>query len=558
MPLRAAQLFVRSDSLDALAEALGAALAASQRALGQPSSGEARRGLAMVAGGWGAICLDAMDHGLARALASRIAGPVLALDLDGSRLWLETATFDPGATLAAGAGTETREDGAPREEATTASDLRDAEAAAWTLLDELGIPPALRLLALASIETVDADHAEALPAVLFEAREDATEVWPAGAVPPERTSELPVEPDLIVESAAGEARALEVRRLSGLAATPELAAALAAIEEAQARRIARALAAVSDGERVPLPAFTYDFAQAHELWPLLQQARAQRPWLRAALAQAPLTHAGFTALCKGALERELPAAPIARSHALCIELANGLRAQLAEPFDDYLGSLDEALAADALVASVLARLARPATPVSARPPAQVLAQLLPVVAGPALEEGRAQAEVAGSLRAALVLDDGESVLPVLSADLAALGLDEEAAFEEAVATLDARTLAAPGGLTWFDLDHGRVVVSDFADPAGASRLLTPLGRELILQILGAPSCLGAAPTRDTLLACEGDDPDAVAWLREEAQRRFEEGPFPVDPGIVRLTEEGVDAVAGHWELQSGLEQEGEE
>ena len=35
----------------------------------------------------------------------------------------------------------------------------------------------------------------------------------------------------------------------------------------------------------------------------------------------------------------------------------------------------------------------------------------------------------------------------------------------------------------------------------------------------------------------------MQWLREEARRRFDEGPFPALPGIFQVTEEGVDPVA---------------
>jgi hypothetical protein len=106
-----------------------------------------------------------------------------------------------------------------------------------------------------------------------------------------------------------------------------------------------------------------------------------------------------------------------------------------------------------------------------------------------------------------------------------------------VANVEARTLERPEGFEWFDLEQGRVVVADFDDPAGAGRLLAAGARAMLLQILGG-SCIAAAPTRDSLLACE-DEPDAVAWLRGEARRRFEEGPFPIDPGLVRVSGEGV-------------------
>jgi hypothetical protein len=231
----------------------------------------------------------------------------------------------------------------------------------------------------------------------------------------------------------------------------------------------------------------------------------------------------------------------ARAHALRLELESGLRVPLAAAYAKYLPSLDEERAVRSVVEALRARLASRPVPLGRR--AAALPGLLPVVAGPSLAEDLASAEVAGNLRAALVHDDGGRILPIRIADLDGLELGLEEAFQRAVENLDARTLAAPQGLTWFDLDHGRVVVSDFDDAAGAARLLTPKGREMILHILDADSCLCAAPTRDTLLACESDDPDAVAWLREEAQRRFEEGPFPVLPDLLMLTEEGLDPVA---------------
>ncbi len=519
VPLRAAQLFVRTPSLDALAEALGPAL---QR----PPEGATFKLVAVLAGseGWATLVLERIDYQLAKRLSEQLPGEVLALDLDGARLFLQVRRFTRGE-----AG-----------RLSTEPLGRDVEVVAWDLLASLGVPEALRLLPLSSVETVEADHEEALPALLVEMRHEKIEVWAVGAIPPTRAADAPVEPDLLVESAAGEARALEVRRLPAVPATAQLAEALVAIEEAQAQRIARKLAASTDDERIPRPAFAYEMQQAAKLEPLLQAARAQRPWMRRLLASSPLSHAGFTARCRAAIESAC-GAPVARAHALRLELASGLRVPLAAPYAKYLESLDESSAIRAVVDALRARLALRPPPLGCREAA--LPGLLPVVAGPSLAADRAFAEVAGNLRAALVHDDGGRILPIRIEDLAALELGPEDAFQHAVDNLDARTLAAPGGLTWFDLEHGRVVVSDFDDAAGASRLLTPKGREMILHILDTDACLAAAPTRDTLLACERDDPDALAWLREEAQRRFEEGPFPALPDLLRLTEEGLDPVA---------------
>ena len=528
MPLRAAQLFVQTPSLDALAGALAPAL---QRH-GRPPGGAGLELLALHAGGWAALVLARIDYELARLLSRELEAEVLALDLDGARLFLQTRRFlrgDPGRLVVEPIG-------------------RDVEEVAWALLAGLGVPESLRLLPLSSIQTVAPEHGEALPALLAELRHDAIELWPAGAIPPARAAEVPVEPDLLVESAAGEARALEVRRLPAVPSTPRLAEALVAVEEAQARRIARKLAASTDAERIPRPAFSYQTRAAQALEPLLQAARARRPWMRRLLASSPLSHAGFTARCRAAIESGC-AVQVARAHALRLELGSGLRVPLAAAYAKYLGSLDEGVAMREVVEALRGRLSLPPAPLDSREAA--LAGLLPVAAGPSLDADLASAEVAGDLRAALVHDDGGRILPIRSKDLAALGLDLEDAFQRAVDNLDARTLAAPEGLTFFDLEHGRVVVSDFDDAAGASRLLTPKGRAMILHILDADVCLAAAPTRDTLLACERGDGDALAWLRDEAQRRFEEGPFPVLPDLLRLTEEGLDPVAAEDLAASG-------
>ena len=67
-------------------------------------------------------------------------------------------------------------------------------------------------------------------------------------------------------------------------------------------------------------------------------------------------------------------------------------------------------------------------------------------------------------------------------------------------------------------------------------------RSLLLQLLG-PACYAAVPTRDTLLACAGEDPDALAWLRGEAAQRYAEGPFPVAAEVFVVTQEAVSPLA---------------
>lgn len=520
VPLRAAQIFVRTASLESFAEGLLPALQEHSR----PPEGAGLRFLALLDQGWAAIVLERIDYELARRLSEQVDEELLTLDLDGARLFLQTRRFNrgkPGRLLTEPLG-------------------RDVEVVAWELLASLGVPAALRLLPLAAVEPVTPDHAEALPALLVELKPENIELWTVGAIPPDRGDEAPVEPDVVVESAAGESRALEVRRLPAVPATARLAEGLVAIEEAQAQRIARKLAAVTDAERIPKPTFAYELKAAGKLEPLLQGARARRPWLRQLMETAPLSHAGFSARCRAAIEEEL-GQQVARVHGLRLELSSGVRVPLGPLYSKYLATLGEELAVRSALDALRPRLQQRAQVPRVRE--AFLSGLLPVVAGPSLPSERASAEVAGDLRAALIHDDGGRILPVLSEDLVAVGVELEDAFQRAVDALDARTIAAPEGLTWFDLEHGRAVVSDFDDAAGAARLLTPKGREMILHILGTDACLAAAPTRDTLLACARGDPDAVDWLREEAQRRFEEGPFPALPELFRLTEEGVDPVA---------------
>jgi len=174
-------------------------------------------------------------------------------------------------------------------------------------------------------------------------------------------------------------------------------------------------------------------------------------------------------------------------------------------YEVYLSSLDAEAAAEQLARETRALVEAKAQAISVE-------HLLPTL-------------VAGE--AGLICDDGKWIRPVLPEDLVALGLDFEAALERAVARADALTDAAPAGIRWFDLEHGRVVVCEFADAGCAGRLLSRQVRELLLHILGADFALAAAPTRDALLACAADDDEGAAWLAEEARRRFSEGPFPI-------------------------------
>ena len=141
---------------------------------------------------------------------------------------------------------------------------------------------------------------------------------------------------------------------------------------------------------------------------------------------------------------------------------------------------------------------------------------------------RAAREIAPGIHAVLLHDDGVRIAPVLTADLR---IDFESALENAIANMDARTDAAPEGIRWFDLEHGRVVICEFPDSACAGRLLSRRARELLLSVLGDDFALAAAPTRDALLACSADDGEGAAWLRDEAARRFAEGPFPIAPTL---------------------------
>lgn len=545
MPLRAVQIFVQCESAEALAAALDRAL----RRQKAPAVHE-RRLVALHTEGWAVLLEEGhADGGLARLLSELCGGRSLALELDGAGLSLrlrEYASGEPG-------------------DVAEAKRFEDVEGRAWSVLRSLQVPPSLRLFALDEVELfepgpelADGEGLFALEAFVSQA---GVRIERRRAAPPERREgkEPPAAPDLMVESQAGEARAFEVRTLQGGPPSADELSLLAEVEEVQARRLASQLAATADEGRIARPGFVYQTAGGAPGLDegLLGRARARRPWLQRLFdpdKPAPLSHAGFTALCHGALTREHPEARVLRAHALRLELASAaggvsLRVPLAAAYADYLfddRDDPEAHAAE-VVASTRALCAAPLAPLSAWTQEELLAALLPTVIpatlaanGPA---GRASDLFTLSLSSALLVDDGTRIAPVDQATLALLGISYDDALDRAVANSDARTLAAPEAISYFDLEQGRVLLCDFDDPGGAGRLLSPLARSLFLQILGGV-CYAASPTRDSLLACSPEEPEALAWLIEESRRRFSEAPFPIHPGLVQVTEEGAFEVAG--------------
>jgi hypothetical protein len=216
----------------------------------------------------------------------------------------------------------------------------------------------------------------------------------------------------------------------------------------------------------------------------------------------------------------------------------------------FFSSLNEEEAAGELAGRVRELLAHPVPPVAEW--LGVLEGLLPtLVAGD--PGGRAAVEIAPGLHAALLCDDGQRIAPVRKEDLEALRVSPDDAIERALANADALTEKFPEAVRWFDVEHGRLVSCDFPDPGGAGRLLSATARELLLQILDEPRALAATPTRDSLLACAADDPDGAAWLRDEARRRFEEGPFPIHAGLWLITADSLQPVAGSASEPSGDE-----
>jgi hypothetical protein len=251
------------------------------------------------------------------------------------------------------------------------------------------------------------------------------------------------------------------------------------------------------------------------------------------------------ASARALLGAELPEALVLRAHGTALELRHpdaadaSLLLQLRPRWEAVLrGEAPEPAqggAGDPLLVDLRRRLQKPPLGGSALDRAQLLAGLLPTLT---VRPEPGSELLAGPLYAALLFADGERVVPVRLPDLAAHGLSWDEALARALANADLLTAAAPSGLLWFDLELGRVALTDFDDPAGAGRLLSPFFRSLLLRLFDG-DCLAAAPTRDTLLACAPSDPEAVAWLREEAARRHAEGPFPLDPALALVDEAGV-------------------
>jgi hypothetical protein len=522
--LRTSQVFVRAGSLDDLGEALRLAL----QKVGRPA--EERTLIALWAAGWGTVVEERLDARLAQSLSEQL-GMALALELDGGALALSMRSWNAGEP-----GEEERDPAPPR--------FRDVEAVAWEVLEYLGVPPALRLLPLGQIEL--RQDGQGVPAVLAQADPQRSEMSPVLAVPPLRTEELPVDPDVVVESAAGEARAVEVRNLPEGIPNETWAETLAEIEEAQSRRLLRALSH-RDEPRVPRPTFAYRTLQALRMEKLLAQARQRRPWLARLLdpeREPPLSRAGFTALCRARLAAELPEAKVARAHGTHLELLVApetcVRAPVQELYEKkIIFSLDEEGAAGGLVARVRELLSQPVPPVAEWNGA--LEGLLPTILSgdPA---GRAAVPIAPGFYAALLCDDGQRIAPVQRRDLEALRVSPDEAIERALANAEALTGKFPESVRWFDAEQGRVISCDFADPGGAGRLLSATMRDLLLRILDEPRACAATPTRDSLLACAAHDPQAEDWLRDEARRRFEEGPFPIDPRLWLITADSLQPV----------------
>jgi hypothetical protein len=193
-----------------------------------------------------------------------------------------------------------------------------------------------------------------------------------------------------------------------------------------------------------------------------------------------------------------------------------------------------------VVEAVRALLAEPLPPLAGLPLEALLAGLLPSVAlaPPAGSEERATAPLAGPLRAALLHHDGARIREVPPAALAAAGLTFDQALQRACQNVEALTLAQPRGVSYFDLDEGRVVLFDFDDPAGAGRVLSAQARGLLNDLLGEP-CLCTVPTRDALLACSMLEPEAIQWVQEESRRRALEGPFALAPTLLVVTRDSV-------------------
>ena len=558
MPVRAAQLLVRTPSLEALGEQLGRALRRQKLA-----AGAVRTLTVLHQSGWACLLEQGrVDFGLARLLSEQ--GEVHALDLDGSRFALRLRSFRGGEP-----GPQRQE---PAERGPLLPLVCDVEQEAWDFLRELGVPPALRLCVAEEVRLFEPGAAEgavegaagldALRIVLTEAGLQATL---ARGLPPERSEgrSPPARPDSLVESKAGESLALEVRRLPDLVPTAEAADALAAVEEQAALRLCLELGPLLEQERIPRPAFAYETSVIADLAPLMETAREARPWLSRlcdAGIPAPLSHGGFAARSRALLAVAVPDARVLRVHGLRLEVRHPGAPDAALLFDlaarwqaALLGEEPEPdpatpHAPSALVDEVDLRLREPLLPLAELPRSAFLAGLLPTLwtgddaaffpSAPLpglLPAAPGAAQAALVPRVGLLCDAAGQLRPVEAAALSAHGLGLEDALTRAAENADVRTLAAAAGLHLFDLDHGRVAMTSFDDAAGAGRLASAAFRALLLRLIGA-EVLVAAPTRDTLLACP-DSEEGAAWLQGEAGLRRVEGPFPL-PGPLFLLDAG--------------------
>ena len=505
--------------------AAGDAAAARDRALLGPA-GE-RRVRAVAQGEWTCVVEEsgAVDGALARRL-SRAAGFCLAVELDGQRYALRLRAWtagEPGTDLA------------------SAAELpEDVEQLAWRALAEAGVPAGLRLARFSDLVEVDGDGLAGGELVLDGAGLHARELAlapldaPDGPLPPARA-------DLWLEDDAGAASVVELRHVAA-PRSAEHALRLAALEEAAAARLVPKLAAEADGSLVPSLRFEYDDATAGAA---AAEARVSRPrlvrWLTPGVAsavgfaedvRAALGPLGVTVTrCRpGLVEYSRPGHP-----GWTFEVA------LRQPFADYLALDAEPRSPAAVVATaVRARLAAAEPAPETWDAAAARLGLLPTLVAEDAPD-RASAPLAGALRAALLARVEGRIAPVSAAALDAWGLAWDEALLYAVANADEATAAAPEGLTYYDLDDGRVIVASFDDPAGAGRLLSPTVRRLLCELAGGP-CLAAAPTRDTLLAISAAEPGVLGWLQAEAARRFAEGPHPISPELFALTETEVIAL----------------
>jgi hypothetical protein len=556
VPVRAAQLLLRCPSREALAALLSRALRRQKLAAG--GSRELR---ALVSSGWACVVEKGRaDFGLARLLSEGgegvPPGEVLALELDGGRFQLRWRAFLRG------------EPGALREEPPALGAhlplVCDVEQEAWDALAAAGVPAELRLWGFEDAR-IDEGAAELEPgpagALGLRATASAEEIaiLPCRCAGPERAEgpSPPVQPDSLVKSEAGELLALEVRRLPALPPTPEAAGALAAVEEQQALRLCLWLGPLFEEERLPRPAFVYETRYQRELGALLETAREERPWLCHLLdpgAPSPLSHAGFASRALRLLAAH--GTRVLRAHGLSLELQHPQ-----EPFAALLYSLaprwqamllgeepEPAGRGPSVIADeAMNRLREPVPPLAGLPRWALLSGLLPTLShdpalpGAPLQARGAQAD-SPSPRVCLLCEAQGLLRPVTADALSAAGLSLEEALARALENEGARTLAEPGGLHFFELEHGPVAMTSFTDAGGAGRLASPAFRALLLRLLG-PSLLLAAPTRDTLLACD-DNEEARAWLEDEAGRRRSEGPFPLPGPIFALDEGGLRVTSG--------------